>query len=137
MKLMRNLKDNGFTDGGQLRAAQPADIGQWLGADTLFYTTLVDFAYVNVGFYSQRKVTVAARLVDARTGERIWETQRSVTTRVVATSKERAKEEFVTQLAIQAAEKLSHQPLGPESRRTVGLLLNTIPVSIKTRRRPE
>jgi hypothetical protein len=121
------LKDNGFTDGGQLRAAKPVDIGQWLGADTLFYTTLVDFSYINAGFYWQRKVTVTGRLVDARTGARIWETTRGWTTRWVVIDKERAQREFVTQLAIQAAQKLIHQPLAIESRRTVDRLLNTIP----------
>jgi hypothetical protein len=121
------LKDNGFTDGGQLRAAQPADMGQWLGADTLLYTTVVDFGYINIGFYWQRKVKVLGRLVDAKTGTRLWETERGITTRWIVTDKEHAKREFVTQLAVQAAEKLAHQPLGPESRRTVDLLLDTIP----------
>jgi len=121
------LKENGFTDGGQLRAAQPADIGQWLGADTLFYTTLVDFGYVNVGFYAQRKVLIVGRLVDAKTGVRLWETERNTTTRIFASDKEKAKRLFATQLAIQAAEKLVHQPLSLESRRTVELLLDTIP----------
>jgi hypothetical protein len=121
------LKDNGFTDGGQLRAAKPSDIGQWLACDTLFYTTLVDFGYINVGFYWQRKVTVVGRLVDARTGNRLWETQRGWTTRWVVVDKEKAKREFVTQLAVQAVEKAAHQPLGPESRKTVAILLNTIP----------
>ena len=121
------LKENGFTDGGQLRAAKPSDIGQWLSADTLFYTTLVDFGYINVGFYWQRKVQVLGRLVDAKTGHKLWETQRGFTSRWLVVDQERAKREFVTQLAIQAAEKLAHQPLGPESRRTVASLLNTIP----------
>ena len=121
------LKENGFTDGGQLRAAKPEDVGQWLDAQTLFYTTLVDFGYINVGFYWQRKVKMVGRLVDAKTGTRLWETERGWTTRWAVADKEKAKREFVTQLAIQAAEKLTHQPLGPESRKTVQLLLDTIP----------
>jgi len=123
----QKLKENGFTDGGQLRAAKPSDIGQWVGADTLMYISLEEFAYINVGFYWQRKVKVFGRLVDAPTGDKLWETERGWTNRWVVTNKESAKREFVTQLAIQAAEKLTHQPLGPESHRTVEMLLNTIP----------
>jgi hypothetical protein len=121
------LKENGFTDGGQLRAAAPADIGQWVGADTLFYCSLIDFSYVNVGFYWQRKVMVGGRVLDAKTGEKLWETQRQWATRWIVTDKEKAKREFVVQLAIKAAEKMAHTPLAPESHRAVQELLNTIP----------
>ena len=74
MRWMRKLKENGFTDGGATARGKTRGgrMGQWLGAEALFYTTLVDFGYVNVGFYAQRKVTVMARLVDAKTGERLW-----------------------------------------------------------------
>lgn len=123
----QKLKENGFTDGGQLRAAKPADIGQWVGADTLMYVSLEEFAYINVGFYWQRKVLVNARLVDAPSATRLWETERGDSHRWVVANKEEAKRAFVTQLAIQGAEKLAHQPLGPESRRTVVELLSTIP----------
>jgi hypothetical protein len=121
------LKENGFTDGGQLRAAKPADMGQWLGAETLLYTTLVDFGYLNVGFYWQRKVTVMGRLVDAPTGERLWEAEKGWSNRWLVTEKEKAKRQFAEQLAIQAAEKLLKAPLAPESRHTIEQLLNSIP----------
>lgn len=121
------LKDNGFTDGGQLRAAAPADLGKWLSADTLLYTSLVEFNYINVGFYWQRKVELVGRLVRAETGERLWETQRGWATRWVETSEKKAKDAFARQLAIQAVEKMTKMPLGPESREAVRRLLDTIP----------
>ena len=35
----------GFTDGGQLNAATPQKVGEWVGADGLFYATLVNFSF--------------------------------------------------------------------------------------------
>lgn len=124
----RILKENGFTDGGQLGAAKPADMGQWLKAESLFYTTLVEFNTINLGFYWQRKVTVHGRLVDAATGEMLWEAQRTWMTLNVQPDKEKAKREFATQLAVQAVEKLTKSPLQPESRIAVTRLLDTLPM---------
>jgi len=123
----QKLRDNGFTEGGQLGAAQPVDLGQWLEADTLFYTNLVEFGYINIGFYWQRKVKVVSRMVDAKTGERLWEAEKGWTTRWVVTDKEKAKKQFLEQLAIQAAEKLMKVPLAHESKITVNQLLDSIP----------
>jgi hypothetical protein len=44
------LRTQGFTDGGQLKAATPRQLGEWTGADTLFYPVLEDFNYINVGY---------------------------------------------------------------------------------------
>jgi len=49
------LKVQGFTDGGQLRATTPQKLGEWIGADGLFYGTIEDFEYVNVGFLRSAK----------------------------------------------------------------------------------
>jgi len=123
----QKLKENGFTDGGQLRAAKPEDIGQWVGADTLFYTTLTEFGYINVGFYWQRKVELVGRLVDAKTGDRLWEAEKGWTTRWLVTNKNDAKNEFAAQLAVQAAERMMKMPLSKESRIVVNHLLDAIP----------
>lgn len=123
----RILKENGFTDGGQLDAAKPVDMGQWMKADTLFYTTLVEFNTINLGFYWQRKVTIAGRLVEAATGEKLWEAERTWMSLNVQPDKEKAKREFAAQLAVQAVEKLTKAPLQPESRIAVTRLLETLP----------
>src|SRR5688572_28197403 len=47
------LKTEGFTDGGQLGGVDPIKLGAWLKADGLFYTTLVHFNYINLGYYWQ------------------------------------------------------------------------------------
>src|ERR1700690_63497 len=73
------LKVQGFTDGGQLRATTPQKIGEWTGADTLLYSTLENFDYINVGIYAQRRVKILAKLVSAKTGAKFWEVEREGT----------------------------------------------------------
>jgi len=121
------LKQNGFTDGGQLGATTPQKIGEWTAADTLLYSTLENFDYLNVGFYAQRRVKIVARLVDAKTGVKLWEAERDATTRVVVADKKQAEQQFAVQLAVKAVEKMTHLPLQPESRMAVERLLNTLP----------
>jgi hypothetical protein len=121
------LKAQGFTDGGQLGAATPQKIGEWTGADSLLYGTIENFDYINIGFYAQRRVKIKARLVDARTGERLWEAEREESTRAVATNKKQAEQLFAAQLAVKAVEKMAHTPLQAESRIAVYQLLNTLP----------
>lgn len=121
------LKAQGFTDGGQLRATTPQKIGEWTGADALFYSTIENFDYIIVGFYAQRRVKIVAKLVDAKTGERLWEAERDGTTRMFAANKKDAERLFAIQLAVKAVEKMAHQPLQPESRMAVGRLLGTMP----------
>jgi hypothetical protein len=121
------LKAQGFTDGGQLRATTPQKIGEWTGADTLLYSTLESFDYINVGFYAQRRVKVFSQLVEAKTGVKLWEAEREGTTRVVATNKEEAKKLFAVQLAVKAVEKMTHLPLQVESRIAVERLIGCLP----------
>jgi hypothetical protein len=121
------LKEQGFTDGGQLRAATPQQLGQWIGADTLFYITLEEFNYINVGFYWQRKVKIAGKLVEAKTGERLWEAERNWSTQAVVTNKEQAERQFAFQLAAKAFEKMTHLPLQAESQMAAERLLSTLP----------
>jgi len=121
------LRDHGFTDGGQLRAAKPQDLGEWTKADGLLYSVLEEFNYLNVGFYWQRRVKIKARLVDAGTGESLWESEKGWITQGIATSKREAERQFAIQMAIKAAEKMTHQPLRPESLEAVYRLIRTLP----------
>jgi len=122
------LKLQGFTDGGQLRAVTPAKIGEWTGCDTILFSTLVNFDYINVGFYAQRRVTIFSRLVDAKTGVKLWEAEREGTTRVVVADKKQAERQFEVQMAVKAVEKMTHLPLQVESRIAVERLLGTLPI---------
>jgi hypothetical protein len=121
------LKVQGFTDGGQLHATTPQKLGEWTGADTLLYSTIENFDYINVGFYAQRRVKIAAKLVSAKTGVRLWETEQEGVTRTFAGNRKDAERMFAAQLAIKAVEKMAHTPLQAESRMAVHRLLSTLP----------
>jgi len=121
------LKAQGFTDGGQLRAATPQQLAQWTGADLLFYPVLDRFDYINVGYYWQRRVTVSGRLLSAQSGEKLWAAERSHSTRWLVTDKQEAEQQFAVQTAAKALEKMTHAPLQAESRIAVNELLNTLP----------
>ena len=123
----QKLNEQGFTDGGQLNATTPQKLGEWTGADTVLFATVEDFNYITLGFYWQRKVTVSGRLMDPKTGERLWETEKSFSTRGVAVNKKDAEKQFAVQLAIKMAEKLAHAPLGPETREVVRQMVFSIP----------
>jgi hypothetical protein len=121
------LRDNGFTDGGQLKMATPEQIGQWVGADTLLYGTLENFDYFLLGVYFQRRVKVGGKLVDAQSGERLWETEQGYSTRQIATTKRDIERLSAIELAAKSIEKMAHIPLQVESRAAVTLLLHTLP----------
>jgi hypothetical protein len=121
------LKEQGFTDGGQLKATTSEKIGQWLGVDGLFYCTLKDFNYVMLGYYSQRTVKIEGTLVNAKTSDKLWEAERGWSTRVVVTDTKAAGQAFAIQAAAKFAEKLTHTPLQFETREAVTRLMSTIP----------
>lgn len=121
------LKAQGFTNGGELKAVTPQKIGEWVGADALFYSTLEDFNYITLGYYSQRTVKIDAQLIDAHSGKKMWEAERGAASRFVATNKKQAEKEFAVQLAMKAVEKAMHTPLPIESRHAVGLVVETLP----------
>jgi hypothetical protein len=121
------LKVQGFTDGGQLKATTPQKIGEWVGADGLFYSTLEEFNYINLGYYAQRTVKILGQLISAATGEKLWAADRGWATRAVATSPKDAEKAFAVQMAAKWVEKVAHKPLQGETHEAVIRLLNTLP----------
>ncbi len=70
----------GVTIGGQLDftnpgagAPSPQKVGEALGVDGLFYGTLEDFQNLITGFYNKKKVSANFKLVNAKTGQVVWE----------------------------------------------------------------
>ncbi len=121
------LLAQGFTEGGQLGAATPQKLGEWIGADTLFYINIENFDYITVGFYSQRRVKISGKIVDAGTGERLWEAEREGSTRFLATNRKDAEVQFAAQMAIKMVEKTAHTPLQAESLKAIIQLVDSIP----------
>ncbi|MCM2266143.1 MAG: DUF799 family lipoprotein [Elusimicrobiales bacterium] len=104
------LRRRGFSDGGQLAAAKPADIAAWLGADRLIYCDISDFGEIMAGVYNRRMVKGSARIWEAGAGELSFE--ESVVK--VKTPKSFAAGLF-TQLAKGLAERIKNKPLAYES----------------------
>lgn len=74
------LQANGIYEGGQLESVETAKFHEILGADALLYVTLHSWDTNYVVIASSVEVAMTFRLVDARSGETIWENsvQRSV-----------------------------------------------------------
>jgi hypothetical protein len=67
------LRDQaGVTLGGQLAMIEPRKLGEILGVDGLVYGYLLNFEDVKTVFYNVRKVRVAFKLVDTKTGNTVW-----------------------------------------------------------------
>ncbi len=123
----QKLNDAGIADGGQLAVADPVKLGKDLGVQGLIYGNVESFGYINVGFYSQRKVTLELKLVDVGTGQTLWEHVGTGATRNFALDKEQAKANFAKGLADQLVDKAMKNPLDEESRLATLQALKTLP----------
>ncbi len=67
------LKDQmGVTLGSQLDMTTPKLLGDTLGVDGVFYTSLDDFSEKITGVYNVRRVRLRSKLVNCKTGQTIW-----------------------------------------------------------------
>lgn len=117
----------GVTDGGQMRALDPAKVGAAVGAAGLLYGTLEEFTYQNVGFVRRRAVRLALKLVEAATGERLWEGNGAETSGRLAFRRRDAGRNFVDGVVEQAVETALGAPLLLESRAAVDEALADLP----------
>lgn len=108
-------EDFGITDGGQLAAAAPAGLGEKLGASALIYGELLEFNYQTTGFLNVRKVRAKFRMVDAATGELLWEAEGVGANSAAALSSSQALKAGLSALGTQLAEKASNNPLRYET----------------------
>lgn len=123
----KKLAEAGIVDGGQLAIADPVKLGKDLGVQGLLYGNVASFGYTNIGFYSQRKVSLELKMVDVGTGQTLWENTGNGVTRNVTLDSEQAKKNFTGQLAQQAIEKALKNPLAEESRLATLQALRTLP----------
>lgn len=117
------LRGIGIQEGGQLNAVTPQKLGELLEAEALLYGDIETFNNANIGVYASRTVKVRLWLVDARTGKRLWETEKSKANSELGLSKERAKSILVSGYANKAVENFMDNPLYPESEDVVRLLV--------------
>jgi hypothetical protein len=106
------LLAHGFTQGGQLGAADQAEICKWLGVEKLFLGDINEFGEVMAGVYNRRMIKGRVMLWDQRTGNFIW----SIDSSVVKVS---APKSFLggmfSQLAKGLVERLKNKPLAYEA----------------------
>ncbi|OGS57305.1 MAG: hypothetical protein A3J79_10705 [Elusimicrobia bacterium RIFOXYB2_FULL_62_6] len=105
----------GVTDGGQLSAVAPAKLGERLRADALIYGELLEFNYQTAGFLNARKVRAKFRMVDAATGELLWECEGVGANSSAAASSSQALKAGLAALGSQLAEKATGSPLRYET----------------------
>lgn len=109
------LKELGINDGGQLPGLTPQRLGQALGADALLYGDLLQFGASTTGFLNVRRVQARLRLVDARTGERLWEAEGAGGSSETAVTPSGALRAGLKAAGTLLAEKAMHSPLKTET----------------------
>lgn len=121
------LERLGVTDGGQMRALDPKKVGEAVGAPGLLFGTLEEFTYQNVGFIRRRAVRVSLKLVEAATGERLWESVGDESQGRLAFGRKEAGRNFVDGVVEQAVETALGVPLMLESRAAVEEAFDGLP----------
>ncbi|HAF94985.1 MAG: hypothetical protein A2X34_02710 [Elusimicrobia bacterium GWC2_51_8] len=120
------LRGIGISEGGQLNSATPQKLAALLGADALLYGDIETFNYSNIGVYAGRTVKVRLKLIDAKTGAMLWETEKSKANSRLGLSKAAAKDVFVKGYANKALENIMDNPLRSESEDVVRLLVRAL-----------
>lgn len=72
-------------EAGQINTLTPRELGKLLGVDVLLYTTVTEFSTTYLLTYASMTVGARFKLLNARTGERLWESDHQVKERKLAT----------------------------------------------------
>lgn len=121
------LRSLGVTDGGQLGSVEPRDLGAALGVRALVYGDLLDFDYRTTGLLNVRKVRVRVRMVDAATGERLWEAEGTGAESSGGLGGGAALKAALTHVGTQWAEKAAQSPLRTETWDAVWNAIESLP----------
>ena len=121
------VKKFGITEGGQLNSATAQNLGQTLGVDGLFYGNVINFVDFPFDFGRKRTVKANVKLVDAKTGNLLWEDEKSWTTPEIHLNAEEAKRAAIRQVAERQFEKMAGTFLERESRMVISLMLRNLP----------
>ena len=119
----------GITDGGQLGSATPQKLGETLNADALIYGDLLEFAYQTTGFLNVRKVRAKFKMVDAKTGNVLWENEGKGSTSKTSFSSSDAIKSGIKALGGKVLESITKNPLKQETLEMVGNAVKTLPRS--------
>jgi hypothetical protein len=124
----RDIKDKfGITDGGQLPSVDPKVLASSLAVDGLVYGFLDKFTDQNFGYYVNRQVTAAIRVVEGASGKDVWSYSDSFAKKDIAFSKKEAEAKLAIYTAQKVIEKVTHKPLLRETQALVLKMLSSLP----------
>lgn len=117
----------GITDGGQLNSVTPEKIGSALDVDAVIYGELIDFKFLNVGFYQNRLVEANFKMVETKSGQPLWEDQRRSSKKELQTSLRGAADALAKGVAERAVGNVLNIPLQEQVQSVVRMALSTLP----------
>lgn len=117
----------GINEGGQLNSVTPQKVGEALGVDAVIYGDLLDFKFVNIGFYQNKFVEADFRMVDTKSGQALWEDQRKATRKEFQTSLKGAGQALGRGLVEKAVSNMLGSPLYAQVQAVVRMIVSTLP----------
>lgn len=117
----------GVSEGGQLPAFRPEELGRALGVDLLCYGDVEDFTFQNLGFVVRKSVALRVKVVSAATGETLYEGFGSGKDIKIFFDKDEAKAAFVEQLAVKLVQNILKTPLKKEADKAAWKALDSLP----------
>jgi len=72
------LLEKEIREAGQINTLTPQELGKLLGVDALLYATITEFSTTYLLAYASMTVGARFELKDAKTGERLWESDHQV-----------------------------------------------------------
>ena len=117
----------GVSEGGQLPAFKPEELGRALGVDLLCYGDVEDFTFQNLGFVVRKSVALRVKVVSAATGGTLYEVSGSGKDIKIFFDKDEAKAAFVEQLAVKLVQNILKTPLKKEADKAAWKALDSLP----------
>ena len=97
----KKLHEKGIHEGGQIHSLTPQELGKLLGVEAVLYTTVTEFSTSYLVAYASMTVGARFELKDAKTGEKLWESEHQVRERKVGLD-QKAMEDSLKFAALQA-----------------------------------
>ena len=114
----KKLQGKGIHDAGQIHSQTPQELGKLLGVDAVLYTTVTEFSTAYLLAYASMRVGARFELKDAKTGEKLWESDHRVTESKVGLDKKAMEE---------SAKFAAFQAYAPYMKKVVAACLATLP----------
>lgn len=130
----RALRRHGYSQGGQLKRADPSDLAQWTGTERLFYGNVAEFRNVMLGFLGRREVVATLRLWDAEPGADVYSVEKSAVSQEGTLDGGDATGRLAGQLGKALLEAWTRKPMGAESALWVVRALQGLPLRPPTKR---